>query len=305
MSQRSRLLNFGLRLVAKRQLMRAQSPIKERQRFARITRFLLRPPPYSHFSPDTLFASGVDVPALWVTSGQVCRNRVIFYIHGGGFIVGSPTTHQTMLARISRMTGVRVCAPQYRLAPEHPFPSAYEDVRVAYDALIERGYTPDNIIIGGDSAGGGLTLALLGQLCREGTPPCAAFAFSPWTDLTLSGQSLHDNAKTDVLLPVARVEELREMYLNGADPKHPLASPFLAEFPNCPPVFMQVSDIEILKDDTLRMADHLKGQGAQAHHEIWQDMPHVWQICYGWIPEARTTLEQCARFISKSFNSGS
>lgn len=297
MSARSRLLNLGLRLVAKRQLLRAREPSEARRSFAMVTRYLLRPPPYSHYSSDHL--SG---PVLWVTSGQVHRHRVIFYIHGGGYIVGSPTTHRTMLARLSRLTGVRVCAPQYRLSPENPFPAAFHDVHAAFLALLDRGYGPDDIIIGGDSAGGGMALALLGQLCRDGAAPRAAFAFSPWTDLTLSGQSLQENAGSDVLLPVVRIEELREMYLDGADANDPRATPLQAQFPDCPPVFMQVSDTEILRDDTLRMTDHLKGQGAQASHDIWPDMPHVWQMFDGWIPEAREALEQCAQFISDSFN---
>ncbi len=297
MSARSRFLNLGLRLIAKRQLLRMREPSEARRSFARVTRYLLSAPPYSHYSSDHL--SG---PALWVTSGQVHRRRVIFYIHGGGFIVGSPTTHKAMLARLSRLTGIRVCAPQYRLAPENPFPAAFHDVRAAFLALLDRGYGPDDIIIGGDSAGGGMALALLGQLCRDGVAPRAAFAFSPWTDLTLSGQSLQENAGSDVLLPAVRIEELRQMYMNGADPQNAWASPLLAHFPDCPPVFMQVSDTEILRDDTLRMADHLTGQGAQASHDIWPDMPHVWQMFDGWIPEARQALVQTADFISDSFS---
>ncbi len=301
MGYRRAFLNMACRQIARRQLLRTHDANQGRRRFARVARLLFRAPPLALYLPDNLSAQQHTTRALWISAGQVHPRRVIFYIHGGGFVVGSPWTHKKMLARLSRLSGLRVCAPQYRRSPEHHFPDALNDVKTAYQALLERGYDARDIVIGGDSAGGNLVFALLADLCAQGYPPRAAFAYSPWTDLTLSGESLRDNAQRDPLLPVSRIEELRGMYLGDADPSRPDISPLLAQYPDCPPVFLQVSETEILRDDTLRLAEHLRAQGACVEHQLWPDLPHVWQLFDGWLPEARQALRSTARFIARQF----
>ncbi len=297
MAVRKWFINVGSRLVAKRHLERVREISDARRSFNRMARLGFRTTPLSLFLPDTLASR----PALWVSSGVKTREKVIYYIHGGGYIVGSPQTHKHMLAALSRETGIQACLIDYRLAPEHTFPAAIDDVLAGYLALIERGYAPENIIIGGDSAGGGAALALLSHLCHEGLAPRATFVMSPWTDLTLSGASLQTNTQSEVLLPVGRIDELRDMYLERADAKDERASPLFANFPNCPPVLMQVSDSEILLDDTRRMATVLEENGAEVECCIWADLPHVWQIFNGWLPDADLALLQVAQFIGAQF----
>ncbi len=297
MTIRKWLINVGSRLVAKRHLARVQEIPDARRSFHRMARLGFHTPPLSLFLEDTL----ADRPALWVSSGVKSREKVIYYIHGGGYIVGSPETHRNMLAALSRLCGIQACLIDYRLAPEHPFPAAVDDVLAGYQALLERGYAPENIIIGGDSAGGGAALVLLSELCKRGIAPRGAFALSPWTDLTLSGESLRSNAKTEAMLPVERIDELRDMYLQGADPADPHASPLFADFPDCPPVLLQASDSEILRDDTCRMAAVLEEQGVEVETYIWSDLPHVWQIFHGWLPDADLALLQVAQFIKARF----
>ncbi|WGW05374.1 alpha/beta hydrolase [Tropicibacter oceani] len=294
MSWQLRLLNVQLRLVAKRTLARLPDVATARRRLDAGARWSFRPTPLTrHFvRPGDLH---------WIGSGPAQAGRVILYFHGGGYIAGSPSTHEGMIARIARLSGIEVCAPQYRLAPDTPFPGAHDDALAAWDQLQAMGYAPGDIVLGGDSAGGGLALALLAQLCARGEPPRAIFAMSPWTDLTLSGASLSENAKRDAMLPVGRIEELREYYLQGADADDPRASPLFADFPGCPPVLLHYSMSEVLRDDTLRMEKHLQAQGAEVDVEAQEDAPHVWHLFDGWIPEARDSLRRIARFVQVSF----
>ncbi|WP_457647007.1 alpha/beta hydrolase [Profundibacter sp.] len=297
MALRKWLINVGSRLVAKRHLARVQEIPDARRSFHRMARLGFHTPPLSLFLEDKL----ANRPALWVSSGVISREKVIYYVHGGGYIVGSPDTHKNMLAALSRLCGVQACLIDYRLAPEHAFPAAVDDVLAGYLALLERGYAAENIIIGGDSAGGGAVLALLSELCKQGIAPRAVFTLSPWTDLTLSGETLRCNAKTEVMLPTERIGELCDMYLQGGDPADPRASPLFAEFPDCPPVLFQASDSEILLDDTRRMVAALEAQGTDVECYIWSDLPHVWQIFHGWLPDADLALLQVAQFIKARF----
>ncbi|MCG3266788.1 alpha/beta hydrolase [Yoonia sp. I 8.24] len=236
----------------------------------------------------------------WVSVGPVEPRRVILYFHGGAYFVGSGTAYRGLLGHISKLTGVRVCAPDYRLLQDAPFPAAFDDAVAAWDALIAKGYRPKDIVLGGDSAGGGLMLALLTHLIAQGDHPRAAFAMSPWTDLTLSGPSLQ--TKSEVLLPVSRMDEVVDRYLCGADRHDPRASPLFARIERAPPVLIQVGSGEALRDDAVRMADVLAGA---ATLKIWEDVPHVWQMFVGYIPQARAALTQMARFVHASFESES
>ncbi|WP_291838140.1 alpha/beta hydrolase [Limimaricola sp.] len=286
-----------MRRVGKPQLRRTRTPEDAARNFDRAARHWFRVPPYTLHLVDDQGA----VPLHWISSGPVARGRVILFLHGGAYLSGSPRTHLGLHARLARLTGAEVCAPDYRLLQTAPFPAAFDDACAAWDALMTRGYRPENIVLGGDSAGGGLMLALLAELTRRGTPPAGAFALSPWVDLTLSGDSLR--AAPEAILPVERMAEVVQYYLHGAEPADPRASPLFANFAAPPPVLIQVGSEEALRDDATRMATHLRAAGGEVTLEVWPDVPHVWQILDGWLPEARQALIRLADFVQTSLDS--
>jgi epsilon-lactone hydrolase len=295
------LLNRFLRIVEKPHLRRAQDVPKMRRRFARQAEWLFADPPFTSYVPDDLEHGDHKVPAIWAQAGSPNNDGVILYLHGGAYVIGGPVTHRAMLARLSALTGLRAVLPDYRMAPEHLFPAAVKDAREAYCALLARGYRANQIVLGGDSAGGGLMLALLHVICHENLPrPGAVFAFSPWTDLTLSGESIAINAKNDPFLPADRMGELRDMYLGTAAPDDPRASPLFGDFTDAPPVFIQVGDTEILLDDSRRMVDALKAQRVEAKLDIWPNTPHVWPMFQGYLAAADRALADVATFIGQT-----
>lgn len=294
------ILNWFLRRVERRAFARITDHTRFRRRFARQGRFVFRQPQGVAYVPDHLTDAGRSVPAQWVQAGPKMRDGVILYLHGGAYAVGGPVTHRAMLARLSSLTGLRAVLPDYRKAPEHPFPAAHEDAVTAYRALLARGYPPGRIVLGGDSAGGGLMLALLHEICSQDLPrPGAAFAFSPWTDLTLSGGTITSNAARDVLLPAERTAELRDLYLNGADAKDPRASPLFGQFKGAPDIRIDVGSTEILLEDSRRMAKVLKSQGVTVQLHEHDNLPHVWPIFQGLLAEADQTLRDVADFIGE------
>jgi epsilon-lactone hydrolase len=291
-SLRLRALNLFLRAVVKPQLRRSKDPAAARREFALGARMFLSSdggmrrerrgaaPPVEFFRPDHAGARGI-----------------ILYFHGGGYLAGSPATHRGMIARLSRETGLVVAAPDYRLAPEHPFPAAWDDAEAAWTALIAEGRAPRDIVLGGDSAGGGLALSLLARLCAAGTPPAGLVAFSPWTDLTGGQPALRENAARDPLLPSDRFGMLVDFVLAGHPADDPRASPLFADYPGCPPVLFQVSESEILRDDSKALAARLTASGATVAVQTWPDTPHAWPVLAGRIPEADAALRMAAAFI--------
>ncbi|MFP4275548.1 MAG: alpha/beta hydrolase [Paracoccaceae bacterium] len=291
MGVRLRCLNALLRLTAKPALARTNRPESAAVDLSRASRLFRQP-------PHLLRLERPGPPPLhWISAGPCQPRRAVLWLHGGGYVAGSPATHQGMLGRLSRLSGVEICAPAYRLAQEAPFPAAFDDACAAWEALRRLGYRPADIVLGGDSAGGGLALALLAHLGASGERAAGLVAFSPWTDLTLSGGSVRENARRDPLLPPARAGELVAQVMAGADPADPRASPLFARFEAPPPVLIQLSESEILRDDGLRIAERLRGAGGAVEVQAWPDTPHVWQIFDGWIPEARAALRQAGEFI--------
>lgn len=287
MSLRLRLLNLGLRRFARPLLSRVFDPAASRRRFALVARSFWHPPFLLHL-PGRLHR---------VTSRHRSDAAVILYFHGGAYLTGSPRTHAGLAGRIARLTGLAVFLPEYRLAPEHPAPAAFEDAVAAHAALLAKGYAPDQILLAGDSAGGGLALALLSHLCRTGQRPAALIAFSPWTDLALAGPSLIDLAPFETLLPPERLPDAVALIRGALPADDPRISPIYAAFPDPPPVLLQVGSREVLLDDSRRMADVLRRAEAEVTLQIWPDCPHVWQILDGWLPEARAALQEVARFV--------
>ena len=289
---RRQILNAWLRYCVRPVLRFARSPERQAWAFDRVGPWLFPGPPFiCHLIEQT-----GNLRLHWVTVGRPQPRRVILYLHGGAYIVGSGKAYRGLLGRIAQLTGVRVCAPDYRLLQQAPFPAAFDDALQAWDALLAKGYRPADIVLGGDSAGAGLMLALLARLCQRGTRPAGCFAMSPWADLTLSGASLQSDG--EVMLPVSRMPEVVARYLQGAAPEDPRASPLFARFDAPPPVLIQVGSDEALLDDARRMADVL---GHAAQLRIWEDVRHVWQFFDGYIPEARAALHEMADFVQTSF----
>ena len=250
----------------------------------------LRPPPHC------LALSDPDMD--WVSVGRPDPGRAILYFHGGAYIAGSPRTHRALAGRLSALSGLRVCVPRYPLAPEAPAPAAFDAAIQAWKRLGALGYAPGDIVLGGDSAGGGLALALLAHLTRDDATPAGLFAFSPWTDLTASGASVGANAARDRLLDKTRLAEVVGYVTgDGAFPaSDPRLSPLFAEFGAPPPVWLCVAETEILYDDTLRMAGNLRAAGGSVVVRHLSDAPHVWPLFDGWFPEARATTAEAASF---------
>ena len=289
-----RLMGGLMRPVMRRMMARAQEPWPLRRHFDLSAAWVFRRVPGMWLRP-TSYPGG---RALWVSAGPVRDARIILYIHGGGFIAGRPETHAKLAARLCRMTGLRAFMPAYRLAPEHPLPAAQEDVRRAWDHLRAEGYTAGEIIIGGDSAGGGLALGLLAALGQAGEQPAGVFAWSPCADLTFSGGSVQGNDATEHFFPAARVQDLAAMVLGETSAEDPRVSPLFADYAGVAPVLLQVSESEILYDDAARMADKLRVAGSDVRLETWDGAPHVWQIFDGWFPEAREAIGNTARWIN-------
>lgn len=298
MSIRLSILNLWLRIAAKPVMRRFREPLASRREMERMASWVVREPARLCLLPIRI--AGRDALSLRASPTEI--GRVILYLHGGGYVTGSPWMYRGLAGRLAKLSGVEVIAPDYRLAPEAPFPAALEDAQAAFAELVARGYEPSSIVIAGDSAGGGLALALLGQLCAQGTPPAGVIAFSPWTDLSCSGESLRSNARREVVLPVERFGETVEMVLQGQSAKDPRISPLFAEFPAAPPVLIQHSTSEILADDALRMADRLRGSGSDVTVQSWPETPHVWQFFDGRLPEARDALEDAARAARAMLN---
>lgn len=300
MSARLAVLNAVLRSVGRPLLKRTKTPERARRDFDLSARLVFLGP-----RRNARRATLGGVPCLDVRPGDDAQTPVLLYLHGGGYITGSARTHLPMVAHIARQAGLRAVLPDYRLAPEHRFPAAFEDAKAVWTALLESGLQPGDILMGGDSAGGGLALALMADVLNSGQRPAGLFAFSPWTDLTLSGDSLGENAEMDVILPVERIEELRELLAAENELADPRLSPLFADFPGAPPVYFQASESEILRDDTLRMARRLLDMGAQVRTDLWPDTPHVWQLFRGWLPEADDAIDRVADFAAECVRSSS
>ena len=237
------------------------------------------------------------VPGERVTTPGVDPTRAILYLHGGGFVMGSPATHRDLVARLTRAAGAAAWVPDYRLAPEHPFPRGIEDCVTAYRALLALGFASDRIAVAGDSAGGGLTMALLLSLRDAGLPlPAAAVCLSPRVDLTMSGASIEARGALDPWIPKEGLALMAQHYLAGGDPTAPLASPMLADLARLPPLLVQVGTAEVLHDDAMRLAERARERGVAVTFEAWEEMIHVWQA-FPMLPEAHRAVARIGRFV--------
>jgi acetyl esterase/lipase len=237
------------------------------------------------------------VPAEWVTAPGA-GDRVVLYLHGGGYVIGSINSHRDLGGRLSRAAGARVLVLDYRLAPEHPFPAAVDDALAAYRWLLAEGHAPQNIAIGGDSAGGGLTLATLLALRDAGeTLPAAGICLSPWTDLAGTGESLRTKAEADPMVQWSRLAQYAAAYLGEQDARTPLASPLYADLRGLPPLLIQVGTAETLLDDASRVAARARSAGVDVTYEAWDDMIHVFQAFAALLPEGQQAIERIGAFV--------
>ena len=240
------------------------------------------------------------VTAEWVRADGASDSKVVLYLHGGGYIIGSPRTHRPMLAELSQASGARVLALDYRLAPEHPFPAPVEDSTAAYRWLLNEGYDPARIAVAGDSAGGGLTVAMMVQSRYVGLPmPGAAVCISPWVDMEGLGDSMETRAEADPMVMKEGLLLSAKTYLGGSDPRAPLAAPLYADLRGLPPILIQVGDAEVLLDDSTRLAGVAREAGIEVQMDVWDDMIHVWHLFAPILPEGKQAISQAGEFIRK------
>jgi acetyl esterase/lipase len=256
-------------------------------------RKLLTPPPIR--VPRGIRIEGGVVGGIegeWVEGAAT--HGTLLYLHGGGYFACSPETHRPITVAYAQQ-GFRVFAPAYRLAPEYPFPAALEDALAVYRALaIDAG----PLAVSGESAGGGLTLALLLSLRAEDAvlPPAAAL-FSPWTDLAATVESLRTNDRRCAMFFGAGIARAAAHYVGGADPRHPLISPLYADLAGLPPLLIHVGANEVLLDDSTRLAERARRAGVAVELKIWPVVPHAWQLAYPQVPEARQSLREAGAFL--------
>jgi acetyl esterase/lipase len=242
------------------------------------------------------------IKAEWMETPPVSRDRVFLLLHGGGYISGSPRTHRKLAAALSKAAYARVLSPEYRLAPEHPFPAGVKDALNAYGWLLDQGVTPDNIIVGGDSAGGGLALSMLLALRDAGAVmPRAAVLMSAWTDLTVSSPSVHAHKKLDPSVTRDGLRTAAKHYMGDRNAADPMASPLFANPAGLPPMLLQVGGNEILLDDSRIFAERARAAGVDAACKIYDGMWHVHQFAAPDVPEAHAAINDIAAFIRAQF----
>jgi monoterpene epsilon-lactone hydrolase len=225
------------------------------------------------------------------------ESRVLMYLHGGGYVLGSIETHRDPVARLCAAAQVRGLVPEYRLAPEHPFPAQLHDAVGAYRWLLGRGIAPSRIVVAGESAGGALVLSLLVTLRDAGTPlPAAAVCVSPWVDLEMTGPSMQDNARFDYVARHVLEQDVRYFVPNG-DTRNPLAAPIHADLRGLPPLLVLAGEAETLLDDARRIAARASQHGVDVTLEIEPDMIHAWHLFANAFPRSQRTIERMAAFV--------
>lgn len=251
--------------------------------------------------PDDAAVEKVDVdgvPSEWVLAAGASADRVVLYLHGGGYVIGSLNTHRRLACDLSAAADARVLLIDYRMGPEDPFPAAVEDAVKAYNWLLTQGIASSAIAISGDSAGGGLTMATLVSLRDQGIAlPSCAVPISPWVDLEGVGDSMTRNEAVDPMVRKPGLLRMADFYLNGADAKNPLASPLHADLSGLPPLLIQVGTRETLLDDSRRLHDKALAAGVNSSLEEAGGMIHVWHLFAPMLSEGREAIGRAGAFI--------
>jgi len=241
--------------------------------------------------------AGVRCEALAPTAGLAGDGEIV-YLHGGGYVSGSVATHRGLAARLALASGRRVWTVDYRLAPEHPYPAAFEDCLAVTAERLEAQVGRGGVVLAGDSAGGGLVLSVLAALRdRDGASARAGVCLSPWTDLEATGDSVRRNAASDPLVSLAGLRRMSALYLDGADPRTPGASPLHADLEGLPGLLILAGSSEVLLDDSTRVAVALERVGVEVSLEVWDDMLHVWPLYARLLDEGQRTIERIGGFV--------
>lgn len=253
---------------------------------------------------DGTEASEVDaggVPAIDVRPVDLAADApVLIYLHGGGFRIASALAYRAYGSHLAERLGGRVLVVDYRLAPEHPYPAALDDVYAAFRWLIDTGTDPARIAVAGDSAGGGLAASLALRTLPDGPSPAAVLCCSPWVDMTVTAATYDTNAESDKMFSRTSADEASAMYLGDHDRKDPLVSPVFGDWMGASPLLIQVGSIEVLLDDSKRLAEVASSAGVDVKLHTYDDMPHVWQMNYPAFPEAVEAVDEMIAFVQRA-----
>lgn len=300
MSWQAKVVNRLLRKFVKQRHQRLgvshDRVLASRQRGAWCARWIIKPLRGTRIEA---VESG-PVRGEWVRAPAARENRIIYFVHGGAFLIGRPATYRYLVSRLSAEAEACVFSVDYRLAPEHPFPAALNDVCDGWRWLKRRLPRGGRIALAGDSAGGGLALSLLLDLKqRDCRLPVAFAAMSPWVDLTLSGTSVSENLERDPYLAGELLPKVVDLYLQGADPSSLRASPLFGDLAGLPPMAIHASDTEVLRDDSLRLAQRARDQGVDVSLKLWPELPHGFQLFARLVPEGRAALSELGAFLKR------
>lgn len=239
-----------------------------------------------------------SIPVTWINHRTLCSSRVVLYLHGGGYAIGSVQTHMELVARIARAARAQVLMVEYRLAPEHPYPAALHDALAAYRYLLGERVAPEKIVVAGDSAGGGLSVALLQEIRNQRLPaPAGAVCLSPWLDLSCSLSTHAQTVQLDPLISPHRIRFFARHYAAQHDRTHPGISPFFGELEQLPPILIQVGSDEVLLPECELFCRRAKNHGTRVELEVWPGMFHVWQFAARFLPEGRQAINKIGMFI--------
>lgn len=295
MSIRAKAISFLMRRTIKGQFDHIAEDVPAfRERMAGAT--ALTPKIPNEVNVESLTIGGLDCE--WVFCEGVDSHRVLMYLHGGGYVFGDLDSHRDLAWRLSEASGMKVLNVAYRLAPENRFPTAVDDATACYRWLLDEGFKPGKVAIGGDSAGGGLAVATMVNLKNLGiAQPAGAILLSPWVDLSGSGDSVDANEKADPMLSRLALDNFADLYVGSLDRKAPLASPLFADLSGLPAMLVHVGSTEILLSDAERLVHKVKQAGGDAVLEIWPKMPHVFQVFAGRIPEGKIAIAKFGEFL--------
>lgn len=253
----------------------------------------------SDVSVTPVMANGVK--AEWTSTPGAAQDTALLYLHGGGYVIGSLDSHRHMVAELGRAAGVRTFAIDYRLAPEHRFPAAVDDTVAAYRYLLEQGVKADRIVIGGDSAGGGLVVGAMLAIKDAGLPRCAAgWCISPWIDMEALGASFADRASTDPTVQKQTILYMADHYMGPADRRSPYAAPIYGDLAGLPPLLIQVGACETLLDDSIQLARKAGMADVPVDLQVWPEMIHIWHIFHPILGAGRHAIAAGGAFVKKT-----
>jgi acetyl esterase/lipase len=288
---RSRFWRFVLRKTFKEKRLTIEQNRARDAKTARLVRYV----------PKDVEVERTDMDGLrvaWIRPTGADKEKVFLFLHGGGYVTGSINSHLMLCIPVAQTLKMNVLAPEYRLAPEHPFPAALEDAVKTYRWLLAQGIDSRDIVISGDSAGGGLALATMLALRENHEPlPAAIICMSPWADLTHRGQSHITKADAEAMLKTNVLKEWALCYTDETNLNNPLVSPVYADFHGFPPLLIQVGRDEILLDDSLTLANKAKADGVDVTLRVWDDMWHAWPVLGELIPESGMAVEEMKQFL--------